>query len=585
MFSHDTRALLLSPLESMMLKVGMVRINPMLATRLSDDAFAHEERVKGQLRMDTFSRKARLKKIFCCVHEKPSQPMETMILENTLIKLGTLLAVGFGEAGSSVISRCMMGSDLDPSEVLAAGAEVKCIIGKARIGDFDIITQILSKHVMTFVNQVAEIVHGVVDEFGGAINRSDGDSFLLVWSFEGLDNNQAAKLADMSMVAFAHIFSAVNTSRTLAEYRLHPGLQFRIAKFRVTIALGLHCGWAIEGAVGTEFKIDASYISPHVQVAEAMEQTTKIYGVGIVVSGDLMKRCSSEMSSKCRRMDRLTVKCSKEPLDVYCIDVSNKFITVEGPRSSKIPNYTSQQRFRARQELSAGKKLKWSEGVDMMQYFSGCLSVNATRMPYTKEFMEIFKMGYQNYVEGEWHIAKRIFANTYQMLGFPDGPSAALLRYMRAHDFIPPDSWQGVHSLESMIQVHCEFVIAQAEHNNRSGSPTGGFLTGTSPKSPISKVLGQSLQSATPTSRGGVAENAMSRCMQPSPAKSSVAVDSKGETGRPFSLRWAADAGENGKLLPEQNLRSNPGEDLVSIACEEAKIAAEARAEIRCKLR
>merc|ERR1719440_902014 len=121
--------------------------------------------------------------------------METKILENTLIKLGTLLALGFGEAGANVISRCMKGTDFDAANVMVPGSVVRCIIGQARIGDFDTITMVLQKDVMTFVNQVAEIVHGVVDDFGGAPNRSDGDAFLIIWNIDGLDQPQVEKLA------------------------------------------------------------------------------------------------------------------------------------------------------------------------------------------------------------------------------------------------------------------------------------------------------------------------------------------------------------------------------------------------------
>ena len=31
-------------------------------------------------------------------------------------------------------------------------------------------------------------------------------------------------------------------------------------KWQVTLGFGLHCGWAIEGAIGSEYKIDASYL-------------------------------------------------------------------------------------------------------------------------------------------------------------------------------------------------------------------------------------------------------------------------------------------------------------------------------------
>jgi hypothetical protein len=32
------------------------------------------------------------------------------------------------------------------------------------------------------------------------------------------------------------------------------------------MGFGLHVGWAIEGAIGSTFKIDASYISPNVNL-------------------------------------------------------------------------------------------------------------------------------------------------------------------------------------------------------------------------------------------------------------------------------------------------------------------------------
>merc|ERR1719326_278808 len=122
MISGDANTLMLGPLESMMLKVNMVRINPMLATKLSDDAFIQEERAKAKEKRSRknplFPKSRAFMKKFCCQSEAPSQPMETKILENTLIKLGTLLALGFGEAGANVISRCMKGTDFDAANVM-----------------------------------------------------------------------------------------------------------------------------------------------------------------------------------------------------------------------------------------------------------------------------------------------------------------------------------------------------------------------------------------------------------------------------------------------------------------------------------
>ena len=54
--------------------------------------------------------------------------------------------------------------------------------------------------------------------------------------------------------------------------------------YRVKMGYGLHVGWAIEvfkklsylkGAIGSEFKIDASYLSPNVNMASTLEGVTK----------------------------------------------------------------------------------------------------------------------------------------------------------------------------------------------------------------------------------------------------------------------------------------------------------------------
>jgi class 3 adenylate cyclase len=40
---------------------------------------------------------------------------------------------------------------------------------------------------MLFVNEIGEIVHGVVDQFSGAANKNIGDAFLLVWKINDED--------------------------------------------------------------------------------------------------------------------------------------------------------------------------------------------------------------------------------------------------------------------------------------------------------------------------------------------------------------------------------------------------------------
>merc|ERR1719476_753045 len=104
-------------------------------------------------------------------------------------------------------------------------------------------------------------------------------------------------MAEMSLVAFAKILGSLHLSVLLAGYREHPGLQQRLGSdCRVNLNLGLHCGWAIEGAVGSEFKIDASYLSPNVSI----ERATQMYGVPLIIAQSVVDLCGEALACKCR---------------------------------------------------------------------------------------------------------------------------------------------------------------------------------------------------------------------------------------------------------------------------------------------
>lgn len=76
-------------------------------------------------------------------------------------------------------------------------------------------------------------------------------------------------------------------------------------------------GWAIEGAIGSMFKIDASYLSPNVNMASRLEAATKQYGVFHLVSGPFYRLLSNLAQSKMRHLDRVTVKGSIQPVGKY----------------------------------------------------------------------------------------------------------------------------------------------------------------------------------------------------------------------------------------------------------------------------
>ena len=112
------------------------------------------------------------------LHEN-EEKTEPVILENMIVKIASLLVVGFGEAGAEVISSNIQNHGL--LNVINPGKKVMGIYGFCDIRNFTDATEVLEGQVMVFVNEIAEICHEVVYFAGGNPNKNVGDAFLLVW--------------------------------------------------------------------------------------------------------------------------------------------------------------------------------------------------------------------------------------------------------------------------------------------------------------------------------------------------------------------------------------------------------------------
>lgn len=71
------------------------------------------------------------------------------------------------------------------------------------------------------------------------------------------------------------IQAKLNREPKILKYREDQRLLSRLAGYKVKMGYGLHIGWGIEGAIGSEFKIDASYLSPNVNMSSKLEEKSK----------------------------------------------------------------------------------------------------------------------------------------------------------------------------------------------------------------------------------------------------------------------------------------------------------------------
>ena len=261
-----------------------------------------------------------------------------------MIKIGKLLGLCFGVAGAEIIGQNMdtkkgASGDFNP---LIAGKKIISIFGFCDIRGFAEVTEVLQTKIMTFVNNIAEVVHKSVDEYQGASNKNLGEAFLFVWKFpeseveyfdgevqiiEGSEKCQ--QTAEMSILSFLKCIAKINTYKHILDYSRDPKLTSVIPEFKVNMGFGLHYGWAIEGAIGSHFKIDASYLSPNVNIAARLEAATRQYGILILISGQLHDLCTDEFQQVMRCIDVATVKGSDQPMRFFTINLNTDDLVEE----------------------------------------------------------------------------------------------------------------------------------------------------------------------------------------------------------------------------------------------------------------
>ncbi|EGR29486.1 hypothetical protein IMG5_154690 [Ichthyophthirius multifiliis] len=482
-FIKDSNEMVVDPIERMLEKIKMISRCPLEAARISQDQEIAEEELIKTLNQKQLNELQIQKKY------------ETSILESTIIKIGALLALGFGEAGSQIIGKNMNGDGkVNP---MIPGRKIFAIFGFVSIRNFADVTEVLEERVMIFANEIAEIVHYVCDCFHGVANKNLGDCFLMVWKFK--DEDELINLNEKEEVEVKKLTNCQNFTdlallgflKTLAcSYKLSQTQKFQShieqirktnQQFKLKLGFGLHIGWGIEGSIGSQFKIDASYLSPNVNLASRLENATKQYGIQLLMSGGLYRMLSQKTQSYIRQVDRVTVKGSYQPMDLYTCDMDQQSLNIkifplknqveQKGQNKKILRFIQRKKKDERYEKIIQNKLM------VNKLFEVDNDLYLMRQNYTEEFFNIFHQGINEYLEGNWQqahikliqaqvlffyfiIFNLIKMNYKAVLLFTiennqyykgklteDGPCQTIIKYMSKFDYQAPKDWKGYREL------------------------------------------------------------------------------------------------------------------------------------------
>ena len=356
----------------------------------------------------------------CCPSQKQKM-YETALLQKKISKICSLLVLGFGEAGAETISSVLkegVDAEMNP---LMLGKKMLGIFGFCDIRNFTDTTDVLKEKVMIFVNEVAEIVHELVNDFCGSANKNIGDAFLLVWKFEERFNNnlklkkckEVSRLGDMALISFLLIIINVQKSAKLNEYRKHKNLNERMNNYSVKLGFGLHLGYAIEGAIGSLFKIDASYLSHDVDMANKLEEKTKDFGKELILSGDLVDYLTEDSKKYVRLLDQVKYK-DGEKVRYYTVDMNLAVLEThkmseEEKEANESPNVKLEKVMQRRKRAKyLYKKVMDNKIIPWKQFENNRDFVN-TRKLYTGGFIDNYNRGMEMFIKGEWRKAEGYF--------------------------------------------------------------------------------------------------------------------------------------------------------------------------------
>ncbi|OMJ90780.1 hypothetical protein SteCoe_6759 [Stentor coeruleus] len=420
-FSRDLEKKIINPIKNMIARIQMI-------SQTLDFNLSHQKTKTQHLKTSKFS--------FCKDNSK-EYLQEIVFIEKTIMQIGILLVLVFGEAGARIIRNSL---SLEGELILCdEGVKIYAIFCFCDIRNFTDITEELQEEVMLFINEIAYIIHMYAYIYQGAANKNVGDAFLLVWKVaENTDECLAIDLqisSDLAVLSLVKMITGIRKSPFLLKYRQNLKLNARMTDFDIKIGFGLHMGWAIEGPIGSEYKIDPTYLSPHVNAVAFLENLTKYYGIQCVISENVYQFLSKPLRDKCRNIDRMAQYEFEEIFNIYCFDVNVLKITSGG--------YKDRARKKIDRKMQKIRRLIKGDASVAYAITASSKSFQTMTYDFTEDFYNTFAKALNFYFDGLWQNSRIAFNDVLNIMPH-DGPSLTILNYMKNYNYISPGSWKGV---------------------------------------------------------------------------------------------------------------------------------------------
>jgi len=370
---------------------------------------------------------------------------ETEQLINTVTKITDLLRKCWGVAGAGIISSNLARQEGGLTTLFnptVPGEAVYALFAFVAIDKFQHHLHCLKGDIMILINDIAAVLHEEVYRWGyedrGQCNKNLGGAFLMVYrigtvaevlekrdraeavifSAKGKQSNMRNRrrsgqltshtrtsssnsrngrsvdsidlsslpgirsFTDRAILGLLKTFAGIHRDATLLKWQSDFRLGAGVHATSIELIFGMDAGWAVEGAVGSSYKIDATYLSPHVNMASRMMSATKQYGVFFLFSQAVQGLLSDNAKDKLRHIDTVTVKGSS---------VQQKIFTYDAKVRSDFFLY-SKTEDQADLDSERYSPAIWDTDQDIV----------AMRNHIDDDFMRVFNRGRDEYLAGNW---------------------------------------------------------------------------------------------------------------------------------------------------------------------------------------
>ena len=296
----------------------------------------------------------------------------------------------------------------------------------------------------------------------------------------------AAGVADKALVAAAKILVQLQRSEGLRSSYEMGKLKGILPTFEPQLDIAMHAGWAVQGAIGSQHKVDIAYLSTDATVTRRLQSVSGLYGAPIVLTAAFYGVLPTVTRQMCRKLDVVSFTdrvpdfplpgkpppiSRAPPMALYAYDawswntpiVKHLQLMTTNKLLASAPDpdiFTTCGPF----DLTAtSRRISVLGAADIIEHpvhmgkyiasmFASDNELRSLRAPFaSRAFQRLFAQGVALYLAGRWQASRDVLVQLLRVKQLPlpagDRPTRALLDFMARFGFRAPRGWKGFRLL------------------------------------------------------------------------------------------------------------------------------------------